>query len=174
MCSERKGVQKLSLRLFWQCTDALVVIARLQDAVDQPTGSSAWYIFPISRTVYNSDLPLYFLLWMLLQSLLKKYSYIFFLFLFYLDSYPRFPIHKIAPIPLHPFIAAISHWFTHCPVLSCVAHSGTIQMDTAGTSESSVLVYQTTWHQLQEERNIYIHHHDNLKCNKPSLYLFRN
>jgi len=42
--SERKGVQKLSLRLFWQCTDALV-IALLQDPVDQPNGSSAWCIF---------------------------------------------------------------------------------------------------------------------------------
>ena len=42
--SERKGVQKLSLRHFWQCTDALV-IALLQDPVDQPNGSSTWWIF---------------------------------------------------------------------------------------------------------------------------------
>jgi len=54
MFSERKGVQKLSLTLLWQCTDALVVIALLQDPVDQPTGSSAWCIFSISGTVYHS------------------------------------------------------------------------------------------------------------------------
>jgi hypothetical protein len=61
MFSERKGVQKLSLRLSWQYTDALV-IALLQDPVDQPAGSSAWCICPISGTVYHSVLALYFLL----------------------------------------------------------------------------------------------------------------
>ena len=75
-------------------------------------------------------------------------------FLFLLDSYPCFPIHKTTPIPLHPFSAAILHWFTHYPVLFCVAYSDMIQMDTAGTVPLKVQYLSTKLHDITSKENV--------------------
>lgn len=115
MFSERKGVHKLSLRLFWQCTDALV-IALLQDPVDQPAGSSAWCIFPISGAVYHSVLPLYFLLWIFLHSLLKKYSPFFYystLILIHAFPFTKWPLFPSTPLVLPSCIGLLTAQF--CP-----------------------------------------------------------
>jgi hypothetical protein len=88
-----------------------------------PCGSTYWELCPKHWSYFWNNVPsspptihARSNIFTLLAS--KIFIYVFFHFLFLLDSCPCFPVHKMIPLPLPPFSAAICHWFAHCPVPS--------------------------------------------------------